>query len=1010
MSFKITRTLALVALVAAIVGLGTPATAQQYTGRIDVTVVDTTGGRLPGVTLDLTGQMIQSAVTDARGEAHFLNLTVGNYNAKAVLTGFNEWKSATLLVTAGGTIDLNIKMSVAGAKEEVVVTAQAPVLDTKKETTGVSVNFDELQSVPTARDPWVVMQSVPGVVMDRVNIGGSESGQQSGFITKGAGSSETTWNVDGMPITDMSSTGSPFYFDFDMFQEMSFTTGGADAKSATGGMQLNMMLRSGTNSFHGQAKGYLEDPNDVSWSQSNNMPAWLAAQVGSATGKGDRTNQFTDWGGDVGGPVLKDRWWFWAAYGQQDIRITKMIGGVHDRTYLKNISLKTNAQLTKSLRASFTYFTANKQKWGRNAGAFCDQACSFDQNGPNQMYKGEVNYNVGSNLFLVGRYAHIKGGFTFNPEGWPNQAYYDAGSVLHGSNWNYVTDRPQDSLVVDGNYFKGNHEIKFGFTYRKATTTSTSALPTDYVSYADFSLPTAPCTEGGTATMGGLTGPCMGVMVNPAYANASQVKYWNFYIGDTISLKKMTINLGLRYDYQAGSVLPAVEPAAAVPSEPALYTLPALTAPGINNVLVFKALQPRVGITYSLTEDRKTQLRASYAMFTTQMTTGQPNFMSVATYRGFYLDGIDANGNGKIDPNEILWSTYPTHIAAGDYYGYNGASPTTPATPNNQVGSYNTPRTHEAILGIDHELMPNLAVSASATYRYNMDYNWQPMIECAGSGPQSSCTQIGVIDGSAYQVKGYVSGNLPNLIPGSPGGTYSVPFYGVKSTVGWESVRGTIYQARPDYHQTYKGIEATLTKRMANHWMARVGFSTNSWREYYDSIYAYGNPTPTLGSPNISGGIVESAASGSGKSSIYMTQPTYQLNASGAYQFKYDIDFGVNYQLRQGYPMPWYRGTSGAACSPSACSDPLGGTKNMLLVYPNFGYARLPAVNILDFRIGKRVKVMNKVTLNFDFDIFNVLNAAQTLGRYYSYTSTAYTNIAEITQPRIMRIGLRIQF
>jgi hypothetical protein len=83
----------------------------------------------------------------------------------------------------------------------------------------------------------------------------------------------------------------------------------------------------------------------------------------------------------------------------------------------------------------------------------------------------------------------------------------------------------------------------------------------------------------------------------------------------------------------------------------------------------------------------------------------------------------------------------------------------------------------------------------------------------------------------------------------------------------------------------------------------------------------------------------------------------------------------------------------------------------MLLVYPNFAAARLPAVNILDFRVGKRIKVGNKVTFNLDFDIFNVLNAAQTLGRYYSATATStYTNIAEITQPRIMRLGLRIQF
>lgn len=999
MSIRTLRMLALVALVAAFVSLGTPAVAQQYTGRIDVTVEDSTGGRLPGVTVELTGQMIQSAVSDARGEAHFLNLTVGNYNAKAALAGFNEWRSAPLLVTAGGTVSLNIKMSVAGAKEEVVVTAESPVLDTKKETTGVSVNFDELQNVPTARDPWVVMQSVPGITMDRVNIGGSESGQQSGFMAKGAGSGDTTWNVDGMPITDMSSLSSPFYFDFDMFQEMSFTTGGADAKSATGGLQLNMMLRSGTNSFHGQAKGYIEDPKAWGWMQSNNMSPEIAANVGSTTGRGDRTESFTDWGGDFGGPIVKDKWWFWAAYGQQDIRIIKMIGGVHDRTFLKNISFKTNAQLTKSLRASFTYFYANKQKWGRNAGATCDQNCSVDQTGPNKFYKGEINYNFGSNLFLVGRFAHVTGGFALVPEGGNQLIYYDPSGIQHGSSWTYATDRPQDSFVVDGNYFKGNHEIKFGFTWRRATTNSTSSMPFDYYSFTDY-YNAVPVANGGCE---GLTG-CYGVNVGAPYASNTQAKYTSFYVGDTISLKRMTINAGVRFDHQAASVLAIQEASPAVPSTPAQFQLPAVTAPPISNALTFNLFQPRVGVNYSLTENRKTQLRATYAMFTSQIGTGAAGFMSVARYRWFYLDGLDANGDGIIQPSEILWNSYTQHIANGDYGGFNGSDPTALATTANKIGSYGNPKTHEFIVGIDHELMPNLALSASFTYRRIQDFNWRPSL-------QSNLTSI--IDGTNYtqtiSCSGSTncgSGSLPSGIPNSPAANYNVPYYALSSGVTIDPNRGTMYEARPDYHQRYVGLEITATKRMSNHWMARIGFATNSWREYFDSAAGQGNPTPTLGAPNVNGGYVVSAAGGSGKSSIYMVQPSYQLNASGAYQFPYDIDLGANYQLRQGYPMPWYRSWRPDT---SSLRDPLGSTKSMLLVYPDFGIARLDTISIFDLRIGKRQKI-GRAMLNFDFDIFNMFNAAETLGRYYSQTSSKYTTIQEITQPRIYRFGLRIQF
>ena len=72
------------------------------------------------------------------------------------------------------------------------------------------------------------------------------------------------------------------------------------------------------------------------------------------------------------------------------------------------------------------------------------------------MFKGELNYVIGNNLFLVGRYAHVKGGFNFLPQGgMDKQMYRDDSYVYHNSYWDYVTDRPQDAFVADANYFHG---------------------------------------------------------------------------------------------------------------------------------------------------------------------------------------------------------------------------------------------------------------------------------------------------------------------------------------------------------------------------------------------------------------------------------------------------------------------------------------------------------------------------------------------------------------------------
>jgi hypothetical protein len=463
------------------------------------------------------------------------------------------------------------------------------------------------------------------------------------------------------------------------------------------------------------------------------------------------------------------------------------------------------------------------------------------------------------------------------------------------------------------------------------------------------------------------------------------------YAGDTITLKRMTINLGIRFDHQVGSVLPT---SLVAPAAPFNTMLPSVTAPGVDGALTFNLIQPRVGITYALDESRKTQLRATYAMFTDQIGTGVAGFLSVAQYRGFYIDALDANGDKVAQASEFILSSYATHIANGNYWGYNPANPTAVSAAIHKVGDYGNPKTHELIVGIDRELLPNFGVSASYTWRDVGSQNWRPII-C------SSCS-TGYITGANYTLKGNVTGTLPTGVPNSDAGTFSVPYYGLTTGTVYDPSKGGIYSTRPDYHSVFQGFEVSATKRMSNKWMARFGFSSNSWKEYFPSMESRGNPTPILSAPNMDGGLVVSAAGGSGKSSIYMVQPKYQFTANGLYQIGYGFDVGANYILREGYPMPWNWSTSGGF------TDPLGSTK-VLLLPPDFGFARLPAVQTLDLRLAKRF-TMKKTAINIDFDIFNIFNSAATLGRQYSRNSAKYTQVAEIMQPRIMRIGFRFTF
>src|SRR3954470_10385520 len=163
-------------LAALLCAVSTTAGAQVFTGRIDVSVIDSTGAVLPGVTVSVAGPQNQNAVTDAQGEAHFLNLPAGTYAVKAALQGFSNYLNRAVPVSAGVALPLRVTLGVQGVAEQVQVAAEVPILEPKRQAIATNITTQELQNIPSSRDPWVVLQTVPGVVVDRVNVGGSESG------------------------------------------------------------------------------------------------------------------------------------------------------------------------------------------------------------------------------------------------------------------------------------------------------------------------------------------------------------------------------------------------------------------------------------------------------------------------------------------------------------------------------------------------------------------------------------------------------------------------------------------------------------------------------------------------------------------------------------------------------------------------------------------------------------------------------------------------------------------
>lgn len=948
--------------------LAWPASAQTYTGRIDVTVVDSTGAVLPGVTVDLTGPQAASAVTDRNGEAHFLNLAPGTYAVGAKLQGFGDYSNKNVPVSTGVSVPLKVTMSPGGVSAKVSVEAAAtPLVDTRKETVTTNVNLDELQNIPSSRDPWVVLQTVPGVIVDRVNVGGAESGQQSTYFAKGAAGGDNTWNMDGIPITDMSALGStPTYYDFDMFQEMNVTTGGSDLSIATPGVALNFVLRSGTNQWRGSGRYFVENHN----LESNNVSGSIAGQVSSY----NRIQSLYDYGGEGGGPIVMNKLFIQASAGETHPRLNiftcgSTCGGSsptysitsHDETILQDYSAKATAEASKNVRLSFTFFDGNKVKHGRGASGTRPSATTDDQTGPTRLYKGEANLTLSNSAFLTARYAYLTGGFALTPEGGlSTPAYRDDSLVWHGSYYIYSTNRPQNDFSADGNWFKGKSELKYGFGYRKATVTSDSAWP-----------------GGGVITFYDTYPNMDAEIVREHHTNTSAI-YANAYIGDTMTWDRVTANMGVRWDRQAASLGVVADPANS--ADPQNF-LPALTGAAQSSAVVWQSLSPRAGLSYALDKDRRTILRASYAMFASQLNATQASVLSTVQYSyTYYINVTDANGNGIADASEIAAAYAASH---GNFAGHTGFSTSNPAalTTPNLIGQYVTPLTNEIVIGADHQVARDVAVGASYTYRRYFDYDWN---------------HLQGVDGTQYTVGGTYTctGTEVSVV-----GACSVPYYVINPAAA--NPPGNVYEKRQGYRQTFNGVELYGTKRMSNNWQARAAFSWNSSKQYFDTRNAYGDPTPMPNAPNINGGDVVVQTSGSGKSNIYLVEPKYQFIYNMAYTTKYGINLGVNYLLRQGYAEPYFH-------SSVATGDARTNKKSILLT-SSVDQFRLPVMNSVDVRVGKTFKA-NKTNFDVDLDLFNVFNLNTVLGRQYDMRSAAANTILEVMNPRTIRIGFRASF
>jgi hypothetical protein len=1017
------------------------------------------------------------ATTSVDGSFRFLSLhPAKDYVIKAEIAGFKTRMESGILVSVGVTTVLEVVMETGVLEEEITVIAVSPVIDTKRTQITTAVNYDMLQSLPSARDPWVVLQMVPGIQVDRENIGGNESGQQASFVMKGGGTADGVWSMDGVVITDPAAIGaSPTYFDFDMFEEVQITTGGAGVETQTGGVALNFVSRRGgnrvslggrfyytDNKFQSQPSGADYDAVKEVFSEANGYPPEAGV---------NQIKDIKDFGFNMGGPLWKDKAWWWGSYGVQEIKTT-IITGSKDETFLTNYAAKINIQIVPENRFEFFIHSGKKEKFGRSSSS--TNPLGWNQRGKfhfgSPIIKFQDEHMFGDSLFVSAQYGYTNSGFGM----WPNTDlkgqdihWYDVENVRStNSNWWFFSGRPHKVYKIDGSYFNddlfgASHEFKFGAEYvdRGNEWVSQSAGGNMRVNY-NYNSQTVDWDGDGDRdyVLDEFGIDLMRIQFYPTWDGGNTTRAISFYASDTISFGRFNLKLGLRYDKQTpwseGQIAESIYLGTDAPETINWYNeasaqrvidaqskylesgvattlagiFPRIVAPEAHDTQSWTMFSPRVGLTYDITGDGKTIFKASGAVYGAYMGTWGGYWRKQAGGQGIRFYWHDVNDNGTVSLNELYWANYnaartayPAFDAGGNFvgdvddaenlmwWGYDFDNPSNLLDSRYQIDpDWNTDLTYEALFSLEREIMTDFSAAAYFTWRRYTNW-WRTARYAYESGGV-------LLDGEHYAVVGQVPQTFEGKNPDGTAGTIDTKDAGGKDWYAWADGVKDIYDRYvttwpTNAYDQYMGIDLVFNKRLSNKWMFQGSFTYQSQKTYFADA-KISNPTNNWAED----GTVY--AYNIGGSSGKLSQPVFSrwlIKAQGLYQLPADFNISFSFNAREGHLIDYWM-----EMSDSNWVNSYSNSTDVRL--EEFGTSRLPTFWNLNLRLEKVLRVGDMGRIYIMVDMFNVFNnnvmnrrRDYDYGTYYvsdqshsPYSRSGEPN--EVLNPRVFRLGVRFQF
>jgi hypothetical protein len=1032
--------------------------AQQRTGNIFGKVVDNQGQPLPGVAVTLRGLLTApvGAVTSDAGTFRFLSLAPSkDYELTLELTGFKTKTEKGIIVNVGTNVELSLALEQGVLQESITVTAKTPVVDPKKTSIGTNFTQDILQSLPSARDPWVVLQMAPSVIMDRENIGGAESGQQSTYVARGATNyNNNVWAMDGIVITDPAAIGSsPSYYDFDAFEEMQITVGGADVTTQTGGVALNMVTRRGGNKLSLGGRFYFLDE----MFQADNFKEEFRLQGAAGVNKIRRNK---DYGFNVGGPLIKDKAWFWGSYGVQDLKNVTVLG-TPDDTLLENFVAKLNIQLIPQNRFEAFVHSGGKMKWGRSVSVQnpegLNQTGRYHFGSP--IIKLQDEHMFGDDLFVTLKFAYTDSGFNLMPRTDPAIELLPVWDVTanrwYGSQANYYhVERPVYQYSAMLNFFSdgflgAKHDVKAGFEYAERNQYVQSTWSGNMRVNRNYNTPTVDFTGDGQPDVP-TTSNFKWLGFQRGYYRDQHIDALAGYLSDTVSFGRFNLTVGLRWDRQTPVNNPytvtAVDKnakawrdnATSETADKLSALLPDLKIPVIESkardgsLYRWDTWSPRFGLTWDIAGDGKTVAKLSFNQTGDFMGTGIVDNWSPGGTGGTMGFWWWDNGDNRIDWRELYWATYRSspryqlyrafddsgnfvgnwadaagsgtswNAAGGGYWnGFEYANPSGTTAPYVTLeANAGSTRKTEFQVSLDREIFADFSVSAVGSYvrydKFNWNLRWFPA--------------TGVMDNQSWYVSaGKVAATIPGL--GGSQDAANHEWY-TQTPEATAYTPHTITTPRQDFYQDYFGLDLIFNKRLSNKWMMTGSVTLLTQAQHFGDK-GYVNPTNLWAYE----GRDSSALIGSASGLLdQYTNARWMARLGGLYQLPFDFNVSFSFRAREG----WIQRESFTIVDYTQ-PNPL--SQQAQLDMSSFGTLRLSPEAVLDIKVEKVLKLGDSGRLHLVLDVFNLLNSDTIVrrqqkfhGTYYKYANPALdrwvpwtynNNIDGILTPRCLRFGVR---